>query len=170
MKPYEMNEVYEISETYRGVIAAIENEECTADAMAEALAIIEDEFESKIDAVACLIKNMKARASAIKNEEQALQKRRKTTEERAEWLESCLAETLLQNGKKKLETPRNKLSFIPSVSVFIDDELGLKAMHPELTTIKTVVTPDKNAIKAELKKGVHINGAYLVEKQNLQIK
>ena len=63
MKPYEMNEVYEISETYRGVIAAIENEECTADAMAEALAIIEDEFESKIDAVACLIKNMKARAS-----------------------------------------------------------------------------------------------------------
>jgi len=54
MKPYEMNEVYEISETYRGVIAAIEAEECTADAMAEALAIIEDEFESKIDAVACL--------------------------------------------------------------------------------------------------------------------
>lgn len=43
-------------------------------------------------------------------------------------------------------------------------------MHPELTTVKTVVTPDKNAIKAELKKGVHINGAYLVEKQNLQIK
>ena len=32
-----MNEVYEIAETYRGVIAAIENEECTADAMSSAL-------------------------------------------------------------------------------------------------------------------------------------
>lgn len=42
MKPYEMNEVYEIAETYRGVITAIEAEECTADAMTEALAIIED--------------------------------------------------------------------------------------------------------------------------------
>lgn len=40
--------------------------ECTADAMVEALAIIEDEFESKVDAVAfCLIKNMKARAKAL---------------------------------------------------------------------------------------------------------
>ena len=170
MKPYEMNEVYEISETYRGVIAAIEAEECTADAMAEALAIIEDEFESKIDAVVCLKKNIKPTQSPKKREEHAIKKRLNTTEERAEWLESCLAETLLQNGKKKLETPRNKLSFRPSVSVFIDDELELKAMHPELTNVKTVVTPDKNAIKAALKKGVKISGAYLVEKQNLQIK
>ena len=66
MKPYEMNEVYEISETYRGVIAAIENEECTADAMAEALAIIEDEFESKVDAVACLIKKHESQSKRYK--------------------------------------------------------------------------------------------------------
>lgn len=170
MKAYELNDVYDISDTYKGVIAAIEAEECTAESMAEALAVIEEDFNTKVDTVVCLIKNKQALAASIKNEEKSLADRRKRLEERTEFLKACLGEELLKNGKKKLETPRNKLSFIKSVSVFIDDELELKAMHPELTTVKTIVTPDKNAIKAELKKGIKISGAYLVEKQNLQIK
>ncbi|WP_392888766.1 siphovirus Gp157 family protein [Eubacterium limosum] len=162
--------LYEITDIYNGVLEAIENEECSAESMAEALAVIEDDFENKADAIACMIKGLNASIAGIKAEEDALKKRRGSAEKRADWLRGYLSSEMLAIGKKKLETPRNKLSFIPSVSVFIDDELELKAMHPELTTVKTIVTPDKNAIKAELKKGVHINGAYLVEKQNLQIK
>lgn len=162
--------LYEITDIYNGVLAAIENEECTAESMEEALKTIEDDFENKADSIACMIKGLKANIAGIKAEEESLKKRRESAMNRAEWLSSYLSTEMQAAGFKKLETPRNKLSFRPSVSVFIDDELELKAMHPELTNVKTVITPDKNAIKAELKKGVQINGAYLVEKQNLQIK
>ncbi|MCB6658296.1 siphovirus Gp157 family protein [Eubacterium callanderi] len=162
--------LYEITDIYNGVLSAIENEECTAESMEEALKTIEDDFENKVDAIACMIKGLNANINGIKAEEEALKKRRESAAKRADWLKGYLSSEMLAIGKKKVETPRNKLSFRPSVSVLIDDELALKALHPELTTVKTVVTPDKNAIKAELKKGVHINGAYLVEKQNLQIK
>lgn len=162
--------LYEITDIYNGVLSAIENEECTAESMEEALKIIEDDFENKADSIACMIKGLNADIAGIKSEEEALKKRRESAVKRAEWLKAYLSSEMLAVGQKKLETPRNKLSFRPSVSVLIDDELELKAMHPELTTVKTVVTPDKNAIKAELKKGVRINGAHLVEKQNLQIK
>lgn len=162
--------LYEITDIYNGVLAAIENEECTAESMEEALKTIEDDFESKADSIACMIKGLTANAEGIKAEEEALKKRREAALKRADWLKGYLSMEMLTVGIKKVETPRNKLSFRKTSSVKIDDELLLKAKHPELVVTKVAEQPDKRAIASELKKGIVIEGAHIVDGENLQIK
>ena len=55
------------------------------------LTIAKDE---KVENIALFIKNLTAEAEAIKKEKQALEKRQKTAENRAEWLKKYLSNNL----------------------------------------------------------------------------
>jgi len=59
-----------------------------------------------------------------------------------------------------------KLSTRRSTQVHLKDDFNI----PEYITIKEVIQPDKMKIKDDLTNGVVIEGATLVEKDNLQIK
>lgn len=119
--------------------------------------------EEKIENVACWIKNLTAEAEAIKAEKEKLAERQKQAEAKAESLKKWLAFAL---DGEKFTTARVAISYRKSVSVQVDESLLDKKYMKE----KVTYTPDKTALKKALQAGENIQGAYLEEKQNLQIK
>lgn len=122
------------------------------------------EREQKIENSGLYIKNLAAEIESLKAEEKALYERRKSKEKRAEWLKGYLTYSL---DGAKFETPKLALSFRKSVVVDVAD---VDKLPEEFKRIKTMIDADKTALKEALKGGAVIDGAILVEKQNLQIK
>lgn len=165
--------LYEISTMYKSFLEMVENDEVPQEAIADTLESITAEIEDKADNIACLIKNLMAETEAIKAEEQNLAKRRKSKENRIEWLKSYLTDNLTKNGMPKLETARNKISFKASERVMFDDEQSFIewAMHnrEELLTYKTP-TVNKTEIKKAIGDGFKFDGVRIESRQNIQIK
>lgn len=128
------------------------------------------ERETKLEGVACWIKNLLSDADALKQEKDNLAAREKTARNKAErltaWLEFAL------NGEK-LSTSKCAVTYRRSEVVDIADEEAFIAYArrecDDLLTYKPPV-PNKTAIKAAMKNGREIAGATLVTKQNMSIK
>lgn len=125
------------------------------------------EREAKIENTGLWIKNELAEADAIKNECDALMKRRNAALHRAERLKEHLARAI---EGEKYKSPRLTISWRESEAVEITpyceavcrvDGKFLRHKAPEI---------DKAAIKATLKEGGTVSGASLVKRQNIQIK
>ena len=126
------------------------------------------ERDTKIENVACWIKDLKAEAEALKNEEQALAERQRVAENKAESLKKWLAYAL---QGEKFKTPKCAISFRKSEAVEVTDE-GLNNLmkeHDELLTYKAP-EPNKTAIKQALKDGLSVEGVQLVQNINTIIK
>lgn len=133
----------------------------------EDLEAMEAERAAKLEAVACFIKGLDAEAAAIKAEEKALAARRRAKEAKADRLRAYLANSLLTAGESRFESARCALSFRKSEAVLIDDIEQLPAW---LCIMKTITEPNKAGIKRLLKAGEAVPGAWLEERQNLQVK
>lgn len=162
--------LYELSAEYAAFLAAVEAGEVPEEAIADTLDGLSGEFAQKVDNIACIIKELNARAAAIKEEAARLCERQTAAIRRAESLKRYLADAMQRTGMKKLETPRNALSFRRSTSVYIPDEEGFKQRHIELCRQEIRVSIPKKEIGDRLRAGEQIEGAELRESQNLQIK
>lgn len=129
----------------------------------EVLTALIMEKSEKIENVACWIKNLTAEAEAIKAEKEKLAERQKKAEEKAESLKKWLVFAL---EGEKFSTARVAVSYRKSVSVQVDESVLDKKFMKE----KVSYSPDKTALKKALQAGESIEGAYLEEKQNIQIK
>lgn len=131
---------------------------------AEALDALMMQRESKIESVACWIKNLESDVLALKAEKDAFAARQKAAENKVDGLKKWLA-TALQGDK--FSTGKCAVSFRKSEQVDIQDEsLVPKEFLKETITYK----PDKTAIKEAIKAGQEISGCQLVENLNPQIK
>ena len=129
---------------------------------------LELERESKIEGVACWIKDLKAEAEALKNEKQALAERQRVAENKAESLKKWLAYAL---QGEKFKTTKCAISFRKTEAVEVTDE-GLENLmkeHDELLTYKAP-EPNKTAIKQALKDGLNVAGVQLVQNTSTIIK
>lgn len=161
-----MSELFEIARCYSD---AVEDAETAVEAQS-ALDHIAEKFNTKVDNMACLIKNLKATTTAMKAEEAEMAKRRKAIESKIEWLKIILAGSMRQAGCKKMVTNRNAISFRKSTRLVVPCEKEIIQKYPEYAKTKTTVTLDKIKLKDELKNGVIVDGADLQDFQNLQIK
>ena len=130
------------------------------------------EREAKIEGVALYIKQLKAEAALIREEEKALAERRKKKEKLAEgyknWLENVL------HGQA-FETAKVALSWLSSERAEITGDLLDLAAYLENSGYGSCVkygelSVDKNEVKRLLKQGVEIPGAVLNTYNNLQMK
>ena len=121
------------------------------------------ERNNKIENVALWIKNLRADAEAYKAEAQAFVDRKKAAERKIESLTRLLEITL---RGQKFKTDRVQISYRKSDSVRIDKDAKL----PDEYLRYKEPEPDKNALKKALKDGVEIEGAWLEEKLNMQVK
>ena len=71
------------------------------------------------------------------------------------------------SGRKSLESPRCKVSYRKSSSVEVPD---INALDKDYVTETIEIKPNKVAIKEALKEGKTVEGAEIVERQNLLIK
>ena len=131
---------------------------------AERLDAIQMERNSKIENVACWIKNLTADALAYKAEKDAFAEREKKALKKAEKLKAWLAGAL---GGQKFSTWRCAVSFRKSEAVEITEE---SSIPKEMLTEKITYSPNKTAIKEAIKAGQEIPGAQLVERMNPTIK
>ncbi len=167
--------LYEISRNIRAVEAMLEDDDPEVQQAAkDTLEAIQGEFDEKADNIACIIKELKAEAEAIKAEREKLSQREKFKKSQAEWWSKYLLGEMSNAGKSKLETSRNVISVrnaAPSVKfqderaflnwAIFDHEDFVRQKEPEI---------DKAAVKEALKKGAEIPGAYLEAGKSLVVK
>lgn len=137
----------------------------------ERLSELQIERETKLEAVALWIKNLRAEEAALKAEKDAFAERENKTKAKIESLKNWLSGALNGNPMK---TTKVAVSFRRSESVEIEDEERVISFAQEnnrddLLSYKAP-TVNKTAIKAVIKDGKEIPGATLIEKQNIQIK
>ena len=128
---------------------------------------LDAEISEKIENVACYIKNLTADISALKEEERNLNTRRKQKERKIDSLKGYINYAMELSGRKSLESPRCKVSYRKSSSVEVPD---INALDKDYITKTIEIKPNKVAIKEALKEGKTVEGAEIVERQNLQIK
>jgi len=126
----------------------------------DALQIQRDE---KVENIACLIKNLKAEAEAIQNEERKLKSRRQACENHAEWLKRYLANNL---QGEKFKSARVSISWRKSQAVEVEDVWKL----PEEFVRMADPEPKKRELAEALKQGIEIPGAELVDNLSMTIR
>ena len=126
----------------------------------DSLQIARDE---KVENIACLIKNMKAEAEAIQNEERKLKSRRHACENHAEWLKRYLANNL---QGEKFKSARVSISWRKSQAVEVENVWQLPKEFVRMADPE----PNKTAIKEALKAGLEVPGAELVDNLSMTIR
>jgi len=119
--------------------------------------------DAKIENICLWIKNLKAEAEALKAEKDAFAARQKAAENKMESLKRYITGYL---EGAAFESAKVKVSFRKSEAVEIMDgaiipDEYLKFKEPEV---------NKTELKKALKSGLVIEGACIVENQNIQIK
>jgi hypothetical protein len=126
---------------------------------------LEMERDKKISNVACWIKDLRAEAEAIKAEKQALDKRQKAAENKAESLKTWLS-GILQG--EKFKDARCSISYRRSERVDFADNFDLNTLPDYMK--KVTIEPKKTEIKEFLKGGGEIEGVRIEENTSMTIK
>nr|DAN78712.1 MAG TPA: resistance protein [Caudoviricetes sp.] len=122
------------------------------------------DYENKIENYIKVIKNIESDVEARKNEIKRLTELNKADEKKKDHLKETLSTSMVLTGHERVDTPLFKVSFRKSQAVEVD-ELVL----PESYKVATW-KPDKKRLKEDLKNGLEIIGASLVERKNLSIR
>lgn len=163
MTLYEINKA--IEDAILNIYAQVDEKtgEIPDDAM-QALTDLQMARDEKLENIGCVIKNKKAEAKAIKEEADALTKRKKSLDREIEGLENYVS--LMLNGKP-FESPKVKFSFRESEQVIIDDDKKLaRSWFRKIIKFE----PNKEAIKEAIKAGKKVRFAHIEKKNNLQTK
>lgn len=168
--------LFEIDAEIRTLLDSIEIDEETGEVKGdfERLSQMQEEAKTKMESIACYLKEQEAEAKSIKEVADGLTKRLKSKEKKAEalsrYLSNYTASFFASTGTKAFETDKVKLSFRTSKPLeIIDDAAALaEAKEKGLTKVKEEI--DKTAIKEWLNNGKVFVSAAIVERQNLQIK
>ena len=166
--------LYELSEEYKQVESMLDSDDQdTRQAALDTLESLEGDIAEKIDSVACMIKDIKGEAAAIKAEADKLAKRAKSKADTAARLTAYLLDNMQALGKTKVETPRSVVSLRKSPeAVVVPDEnkfiLWANFDHEEF--IRSKLEIDKTAVKQALLNGEKIPGAYIDSKEMVVIK
>jgi hypothetical protein len=162
--------LYEISNDYMKALDLFTDPDADIpmDAALDTLEGIEGQLQDKAINVAKFMQNMDATASAIKQAEQKMARRRKAIESRAEWLKDYLKRNMEAAGVTKIESPWFVLSVQKNpAAVQVTDETQLpESFKQEVVSVKI----DKGAIKDALKAGEQVPGATLTQGTRLAIR
>ena len=172
--------LYEVTGRYAGFIEQFgeidpdnPDYEALAQAQLDTLDALSGEFDQNAEDIACLVKNLRAEADAIKNEERALAVRRKQGEKLADRLSDYLLRCMDEVGETKIHGIRASLAIRknpPSVRITDVDALlydGSEYVKPRRLKEEDL---DKAKIKNALKSGTCVEGAELVQDRSLTIR
>lgn len=125
----------------------------------------------KIDSFGRFMTMENARIDATEAESKRLAQKAKSAKNRVNYLKARYAQILMDSGLKKVSGNIYSVSLRKSEKVEAPDTLeGLDALPDIYKRVKTLVEPDKTAIKESLKGGVPVKGCRLVESFSLQIR
>ena len=130
-------------------------------AVEQALSDAGDQFDSKVDGYASLIRELELRSKAQKEEAERLLTKAKTAEGSAAWLKKTLLEAMDRTGRRRVETSRFKVSVARNSSapvvLHVDPDLVPDAWS------RVTRKPDMTSIRKALKNGADLPFARLGE-------
>lgn len=151
--------LYEIDAAILGCVDAETGEIFDIDRFEE----LELARDAKVENICLWIKNLKAEIEALKAEKDAFAQRQKSAENKMEslkrYISGYLEGTAFESAKVKVSFRKSESVEIMEGAVIPDEYLRFK--EPEV---------NKTALKTALKSGVSIDGVYITENQNIQIK
>ena len=155
--------LYEICEQLRNFELDIDEE--TGEILnGEELDKVELDFDTKAENVALYVKNLKAEAKMVKEEKLALAKRQASLEKQVEWYENYLDSMLVERPfptSSKVKVSWRKSETLEGEDWTLVPEDYLKPNDPSV---------DKTALKKAIKEGLEVEGWYVEEHRNIQIK
>lgn len=157
-----MATLYELTGIYQQIYDMAMDDETKQDTL-ESIDWTED-YENKVENYIKVMKNLDADIEARKNEIDRLKKLNDADKSKKERMKSDLATSMELTGHEKVDTTLFKVSFRKSEAVEVDDLL-----LPEAYKVATWKA-DKKRLKEDLKNGLEILGAELVERKNLNIR
>lgn len=157
-----MATLYELTGIYQQIYAMDMDDETKQDTL-ESIDWTEN-YENKVENYIKVMKNLDADIEARKNEIDRLKKLNDADKSKKERMKTDLATSMELTGHEKVDTTLFKVSFRKSEAVEVDDLL-----LPEAYKVATWKA-DKKRLKEDLKNGLEILGAELVERKNLNIR
>lgn len=157
-----MATLYELTGVYQQIYDMDMDDETKLDTL-ESIDWNED-YENKVENYIKVMKNLDADIEARKNEIDRLKKLNDADKSKKERMKTDLATSMELTGHEKVDTTLFKVSFRKSEAVEVDDFLLSEAY--KVATWKA----NKKRLKEDLKNGLEILGAELVERKNLNIR
>ena len=138
-----------------------------SDAVGDTLDALNEAIEAKAETIAKYIRTLEEESVAIKSEEDRLKKRRSVQDAKVERMKTYLHDMLDDAQIDKVKGALFTIGFRKTTSVNV---LDLDTLPEALKRTKTIVEPNKAAIKEVLKQGLDVPGAVLVDNRNLSIR
>lgn len=161
-----MTTLYKLNEQYQDIFYKLLLDEENNEELIEELAKIEIEIEEKAENTAIVLKDLEAQITKFKEEEKRLSTRRKTLENNVKFLKSNLEYSMKLQDKKKFKTEHFSFNIQknkPSVKITNEE----KALEDYKKITETI---DKAKLQDDLKNGVELDYAELVQTESSRIR
>ena len=161
--------LFELRQEYQLAAQKLQDMDLDEQTLADTLESFAGDLETKATNTVMVSRNMRATAAAIKEAEASMAARRKAIENRADYLDKRVFDTMIETGISKIECPYFRLSIQdnpPAVEVF--DSLQIPADY--LKEVPATFTIDKLLIKKAIQDGYEVPGAKLTHGKRLVCK
>lgn len=155
--------LYDILEA-KDFISRMDGEDEGLEEYSKSLAIQED---NKVNAIVGFLRQTELTAEMIDREIARLSEMKKYYQNREKRIRKSVTYAMKAHDVESIETGLFRLSFRKSESVEIED---VSKIPEDYLVTKTTVTPDKVKIKKAIKDGEAIEGVFIKESSNLQVK
>lgn len=158
--------IYDIDARIAAILSQVDAEtgEIPEEAFEE-LDALADARETKIENAACSYINYMAEAAAIREQEKILAERRRKLENTADGIKRYVERA---TAGEPFESPRVQVKYRKSRAVEIDADVFFQPFNAKYIRFKEP-EPDKDLIKKDLKAGMEVPGAALVERMSMSI-
>jgi hypothetical protein len=158
--------LYTLTTEAQMIASLLETEELTPE-LESMLIINQQELSDKSMNYAKVIRNKEADSDAIDNEIKRLKAMKDANDRVIDRMKDAVRNAMLASGIDKIESSLFKLSLRRSEAVEV---VNIDQLPESLTVVKKTVSADKLKIKEQIKNGVLVEGAVIVENFSLQIK
>nr|DAL43006.1 MAG TPA_asm: resistance protein [Caudoviricetes sp.] len=161
-----MPSLFDLSTDYQqlyDLIAEQEDEQILKDTLAS----INDAIEDKADGYVAVIKTLEGDNKAIDEEIKRLRQRKTSNQNGVKRLKESLQEVMEQTGKEKFKTALNSYSIAnnpPSIEVVNE------SLIPKSYWVEQAPKLNKKEILSDIKNGVEIKGAEVVQTRSLRVR
>ena len=158
--------LYELTAEAKMIASLLETEELTPE-LEGMLVINQNELTQKSIDYVKVIRNKEADSNAIEAEIKRLKAMKDANDRVIDRMKLAVKDAMMTSGIDKIESSLFKLSLRRSEAVEV---ISIDQLPESLTVVKKTVSADKVKIKEQIKNGIPVEGAVLVENFNLQIK